>query len=59
MSSLICSLPLNLWAYLGGTGPARADVPGAEHLLVAQDASAGVLLVVQELLKGAEPVLRA
>lgn len=46
-----------LYSYLGGAGPACADVTGPEHLLVAQDTAAGVLLVVQELLEGAESVL--
>lgn len=44
-------------SYLGGAGPARADVTSPENLLVAQDATAGVLLVVQELLEGGESVL--
>lgn len=48
-----------LYSYLGGAGPACADVTGPEHLLVAQDAAAGVLLVVQELLEGGESVLGA
>lgn len=44
-------------SYLGGAGPAGADVTGPEHLLIAQDTTVGVLLVVQELLEGAESVL--
>lgn len=44
-------------SHLGGAGPACADVTSPEHLLVAQDTAAGVLLVVQELLEGAESAL--
>lgn len=45
------------YSYLGGAGPACADVTSPEHLLIAQDATVGVLLVVQELLEGVETVL--
>lgn len=48
---------LRLHSYLGGAGPACTDVASPEHLLVAQDTTAGVLLVVQELLEGTESVL--
>lgn len=48
---------LRLHSYLGGAGPTCADVASPEHLLVAQDTTAGVLLVVQELLEGIESVL--
>lgn len=44
-------------SYLGGGGPACADVTSPKHLLIAQDTAVGVLLVVQELLEGAETVL--
>lgn len=44
-------------SHLGGAGPSRADVTSPKHLLVAQDTTAGVLLVVKKLLKGAESVL--
>lgn len=44
-------------SHLGGAEPACADVTSPEHLLVAQDTAAGVLLVVQELLEGAESAL--
>lgn len=43
--------------YLGGAGPACADVTSPKHLLIPQDATARVLLVVQELLEGAESIL--
>lgn len=46
-----------LTSHLGGTGPSCADVTSPEHLLVAEDAAAGVLLIVQELLEGAESSL--
>lgn len=46
-----------LYSYLGGDGPACADVTSSKHLFVAQDAPAGVLLVVQELLERGESVL--
>lgn len=46
-------------SYLGGAEPACADVSCPEHLFVSQDAAVGVLLVVQELLEGAESVLGA
>lgn len=53
----ISSVFSRLYSYLGGAGPACADVTGPEHLLVAQDTTAGVLLAVQELLEVAESVL--
>lgn len=49
----------SLCSNLGGAGPPCADVTGPEHLLVAQDAPAGVLLVVKELLEGRESILGA
>lgn len=45
-----------LHTYLGGAWPARADVTRSEHLLVAQDPTVGVLLVVQELLESAKSI---
>lgn len=50
-------ISLTFCCYLGGARPACADVTGPKDLLVAQNATAGVLLVVQELLKGAESML--
>lgn len=47
----------SLYSYLGGTGSPCANVTSPEHLLVAQDAATGVLLVVQELLEGAKSIL--
>lgn len=44
--------------HLGGAGSSCADVTSPEHLLVAQDTTAGILLIIQELLEGAESVLR-
>ena len=56
-SNLHPSLCLQVQTHLGGAGSTRADVTGSEHLLIAQDATASVLLVVQELLEsGAVPV---
>lgn len=43
--------------YLGGAGSTRADIAGAKHLLIAQDPTVGVLLVVQKLLECGELVV--
>ena len=53
-SNLHPSLCLQVQTHLGGAGSTRADVTGSEHLLIAQDATASVLLVVQELLESGE-----
>lgn len=44
-------------SYLCGTGPTSAHVTCPEHLLIAQDPTVGVLLVVQELLEGVKSIL--
>lgn len=44
-------------SHLRGAGATRADVAGPKNPLVAQDASLGVLLVVQELLECVETIL--
>lgn len=55
---IICIQPYYLgFAYLGGARPSCADVTSPKHLLIAQDATFGVLLVVQELLEGFESIL--
>lgn len=54
---MVEGLFLRLHSYLGGAGPTCADVASPKHLLVAQDTTAGVLLVVQELLEGVESIL--
>lgn len=43
--------------YLGGVGSTGTDVTRAKHLLISQNSPACILLVIQELLKGAEASL--
>lgn len=53
----IVRLDISPTSHLGGAGPSCADVTSSEHLLIAQDTTAGVLLIIQKLLKGAESFL--
>lgn len=48
-----------LSSHLRSDWSACADETSSKHFLVAQDAKPGVLLVVQELLEGAESILGA
>lgn len=56
---VLCSFGIlqSLFTYLGGAGSTCADITSTKHLFIAQDASSGVLLVVQELLECAETSL--
>lgn len=57
LSLILSSHPIVVFSYLGGAGSPCADVTSPKHLLIAQDATSGVLLVIQELLEGFESIL--